>query len=585
MSNAVILVLGMHRSGTSALTRVLNLLGISLGSELLRPQDDNSKGFWEHSRAVDIHEKLLRALGRNWHDVREMPVGWLEHPAAVLAVEEISALLNEELQVSGMWAVKDPRMCRLAPLWLRALQQQGRQARAVLVVRDPREVALSLHKRDGWTIGHSYLMWIQHFMEAFAATSDIPRAMVSYTQLLDDWRAVMQRVGEALAIDWPVTLDEAASEIDAFITPGDRHQRADRGERIPELDGAPLPPFLQMAYDQAQAVVKGRADWAVLEEEKRTYDAGLSIFSLPVRDIVEERNRIELVAIERMDNINGLLVAKENAEAREAELRQQVEKHAELADLLKHSAAEAAELVDKNLHLRAARDSFEASELALREHMETQRSLVEQLAREVNASGLRETQLRNDLDRLHALYDEEVSEVGRLQSRERALALACEQQRGCIEQLQLDQRELETIRESMKREREFIERAFGASEKIEADLRSQLLRYDSSQAVAVNQNELMGQAISIAERGRLEAEQKLVFVEGRCQQLEDDLHSVQKDLLVRDSQMVDLSNLKDELKSEQLRLEECLREFLQEKDKVASGGLRRSVAALFERKR
>ena len=66
-----ILILGMHRSGTSALTRVLNLCGVDLGTRLIPPAaGNNENGFWEHVDAVDMHERLLLQLGRSWSDAR-----------------------------------------------------------------------------------------------------------------------------------------------------------------------------------------------------------------------------------------------------------------------------------------------------------------------------------------------------------------------------------------------------------------------------------------------------------------------------------------------------------------------------------
>ena len=69
-----IIVLGMHRTGTSALTRVLNLLGAELGSDLLAAQPDNETGIWEHRPIMEIHERILGALDSDWHDVRPLPV-------------------------------------------------------------------------------------------------------------------------------------------------------------------------------------------------------------------------------------------------------------------------------------------------------------------------------------------------------------------------------------------------------------------------------------------------------------------------------------------------------------------------------
>ncbi|HJP99138.1 MAG TPA: hypothetical protein VJ862_11295, partial [Rhodanobacteraceae bacterium] len=78
----VILVLGMHRSGTSAVTRCLNLLGAEVGSKLLPPAEDNRSGFWEHAEVVAVHEELLGDLDRVWHDGRALPEGWLLSAAA-----------------------------------------------------------------------------------------------------------------------------------------------------------------------------------------------------------------------------------------------------------------------------------------------------------------------------------------------------------------------------------------------------------------------------------------------------------------------------------------------------------------------
>ena len=93
-----LLVLGMHRSGTSAVTRVLNLLGAHLGSELLATKADNKRGFWEHAEVVAVHERLLTALGRAWHDTRELPYGWLDSIAGRKARGEIIALIRRDME-------------------------------------------------------------------------------------------------------------------------------------------------------------------------------------------------------------------------------------------------------------------------------------------------------------------------------------------------------------------------------------------------------------------------------------------------------------------------------------------------------
>jgi len=198
--DTAVMVLGMHRSGTSVATRVLSLLGADLGENLLPPQEDNKKGFWEHVEAVDIHERFLASIGRTWHDVRELPRGWLDTPAALLALDEIAGLIRREFAGRRLWAVKDPRMCRLVPLWLTALQSLGIRATALVVVRDPIEVADSLLARDGWSRGHSYVLWTRHLAEALLATTGIPRAILSYGDLLNHWRPCMTRVVSSMCV-------------------------------------------------------------------------------------------------------------------------------------------------------------------------------------------------------------------------------------------------------------------------------------------------------------------------------------------------------------------------------------------------
>jgi hypothetical protein len=303
-----ILMLGMHRSGTSAATRIVNLLGANLGSDLLSPQADNQQGFWEHTKAVEIHEELLSALGRTWHDVREMPVGWLDHPASQHAVDRVVELIRTDLGTGPLWAVKDPRMCRLLPIWLWALREFGVRPAALIVVRDPREVARSLHVRDGWSYAHSYHMWSQHFLEAVRMTEGLDRAIVSYDDLMSDWVAAMTRVGANLRVQWPRSIDEARTDIEQFINPGDRHHHAAKSDQE-MVAGTVPPPTLMELYDLSRAVASGKASWSEVLPINARYLEATSIYGQQVGELVEKHNDVLRVALERMDHINGLRAA------------------------------------------------------------------------------------------------------------------------------------------------------------------------------------------------------------------------------------------------------------------------------------
>ena len=73
-----IFVIGMHRSGTSALTRVLNLLCADVGRRLMSPHPEHPTGFWEHLDLVTLNDRVLRGLGSKWDAVWDLPPRWQE---------------------------------------------------------------------------------------------------------------------------------------------------------------------------------------------------------------------------------------------------------------------------------------------------------------------------------------------------------------------------------------------------------------------------------------------------------------------------------------------------------------------------
>lgn len=233
-----ILILGMHRSGTSALTRVLNLCGVDLGTRLMPPaQDNNDSGFWEHVDAVDAHERLLFQFGRSWSDARALPDGWLESEAAAAAAQRIAALVADEFAGSRLWAVKDPRLCRFVPLWIKVLDEAGVRVKLVYALRHPDEVIASLVRRDGVSAHENGLLLLTHFFEAALAGVGQPRCVMTYQSLLDDWRGCVERIARELELE--LDLDSRAAEIEEFLDHGARnhHAQDDEAELRESLNG------------------------------------------------------------------------------------------------------------------------------------------------------------------------------------------------------------------------------------------------------------------------------------------------------------------------------------------------------------
>lgn len=281
-SHHAILVLGMHRSGTSAVARVINLLGADLGSDLLPPAEDNTLGFWEHRGVVEIHEELLHALGSSWYDVQPLPACWLSTQAATIARSKLVDTLHRDFSNAPLWAVKDPRLCRFLPLWQLVLDDLNVRAHAVFVVRHPDEVGQSLLTRDGIPLAHTRLLWLQYLVEAEEASRDFSRVVISYDDLLHDWRGCVQRMGNELLLQWPVSISEAQLSVEQFLNPGERHHKLDG------KSATPLPELAQQAYQGFIAKANGVEGWDRIRKISELYSVNAGIF-LGEIGILEDR--------------------------------------------------------------------------------------------------------------------------------------------------------------------------------------------------------------------------------------------------------------------------------------------------------
>lgn len=226
-----ILVLGMHRSGTSALTRVLSLMGAALPKNILGANESNEKGHWEPARLIEYHDQLLAELGSSWDDWRPLGLDGLPATRRNQFLSDIQGILATEYDDSPLIVLKEPRICRFAPLFLEALDEAGFETRVILPIRNPLEVAASLEKRTGlWSAERSrtyaILLWLRHVLDAEAATRNRPRTFVSYNDLLDDWRSTLEALTRRLAITWPKTGDEIAPSVQSFLTIDGRRNRS-----------------------------------------------------------------------------------------------------------------------------------------------------------------------------------------------------------------------------------------------------------------------------------------------------------------------------------------------------------------------
>ncbi|WP_127754085.1 sulfotransferase [Devosia sp. 1566] len=179
-----ILVLGMHRSGTSALTRILNLLGAQLPTNLLGAQLGNDAGHWEPRKLLALHDELLEAAGSRWDDLGPLDLSRLGLRRLDEFKTRVKTLLLEEYGNAPVFIVKDPRICRFVPFFIELLSEMDVSVRIALTLRNPLSVAASLVHRNGFSEGFASLLWLRHQLDAEAHSRSFKPFHVEFEQLL-----------------------------------------------------------------------------------------------------------------------------------------------------------------------------------------------------------------------------------------------------------------------------------------------------------------------------------------------------------------------------------------------------------------
>jgi hypothetical protein len=217
------LVLGMHRSGTSATTQLLAAAGAQLPEHVMPGDEHNAKGYFEPWKIALLNDERLRAAGSAWDDPFAFPFRPLPRGDERQWLSRAAELFDAEYRYARYPLLKDPRVSVLAPLWRTVLEDLGLAMRAVIPVRHPLAVAGSLARRDNFTPEKSLLIWTSYMLAAEAYTRDLPRAFVSYDGLLSDWRAEVAKIESAHGAPLPRLSARSALEIDAFLSPELRH--------------------------------------------------------------------------------------------------------------------------------------------------------------------------------------------------------------------------------------------------------------------------------------------------------------------------------------------------------------------------
>lgn len=247
LHNRAVCILGMHRSGTSAIARAVNLLGVYLGEpgNLIPPDENiNPKGYWEHRIINKIHENILNALSRTWNDIFPMPDEWLTLPQIQPYRRELLDLIEREFAGHPIWGWKEPRTCLFVPLWKEILAESNVDVSYVIVLRNPIDIAKSLQKRDSISLGESLILWLQYTLSALLHTRNDKKIIIFYDNLLQNWKDCLNRICESFDIPWPNDQSRLKDEMETFLDLSLRHSSS----TLEEFENLELPNSITESY-------------------------------------------------------------------------------------------------------------------------------------------------------------------------------------------------------------------------------------------------------------------------------------------------------------------------------------------------
>jgi hypothetical protein len=529
MTRRALLVVGMHRSGTSLTAALLCMAGVDAPAQLMGPNESNETGYWESWPFYHLNEEVLGVLGSSWDSTLTLPGRFWESPGLAPFKERFADMLRVEYGDSALFCVKDPRVSRLLPLWEPVLRSQGIEPSYLITVRNPIEVAQSLKRRDGFHRSKSYVLWLRHILEAERNTRGRRRVFVTYDQLMHDWRGVLQRASDALLVPWPRRLSEIDVRFEAIIADRLRHHSV-AAEDIDARDEIPV--WVKRAYLAALSAATDNEEaqlstFDAIRAELDTADTAFEPLTVTQRILCTEleaqasaaraeadalRGETETLSCELKLERDGLGERLQAESLQAAAARAETEAQRVEVEALRTRAGALQSEIDTSRSQADAdrreadslRGQIAAKETALEAmHAELGTVRAELEAREAELSQI-VTALRADLERTRAELDAQRTETGTLRNQAGALSSDAAAARAALEQARMELEDSKAQSEVMRQEAASLRGETAATktelEGARAQLASAGLAADGARAeIAALQDELASLHAQFAE--------------------------------------------------------------------------------------
>jgi hypothetical protein len=425
----IVVVLGMHRSGTSLCSHILSALGVDMADDIGASRG-NDKGHWERWEIVEFHDRILALLDRAYygafHDF-PLPAAWWADPRIGSIRREIMTFLEGRM-TKQLFGFKDPRTLRLFPLWYQIFDDLKLIPKIVYCIRNPTEVARSLNVRDRLDTELGEYRWLVYLADFFRYTKNYEICTLEYEKWFENPRANYDRLKNFLNLRWHQGAGDLDLMLSAIVDPSLRHDSSEH--RIPNQ------PIVRLLYRlatgtahdreqsrQLNAAVTQFLDFQQLQEPFYIRFCELAAVGAKVPKIEKERDEHATALTATREQVNAvearLVEAQKEAKARSAELaavarerdehataltatREQVNAvEARLVEAQKEGEASRAELAsvirERDEQVAAAREQLRTAEARL---VEASSEIAAQLAQLALARKVNEelsAALREDL--------------------------------------------------------------------------------------------------------------------------------------------------------------------------------------------
>lgn len=492
MQRHLLFVLGMHRSGTSALTGALAKSGAFPGTQLMPATADNREGYWECAPVVRLNEELLKRLGARWDSVAPLPAGWTGLPAVEALHVDAARIVAAEFGDSKYAVLKDPRLCRLLPFWRHVLGEAGFTLSCVLMVRRPMEVAASLARRDQFAPEKSLAMWYAHLVDAERDSRGLPRAMISYDALLADVAATLTRVCEDASFPLKPSAAQKKAAADA-VQPDLKRQHHETPKRAArESLASGLDAALDSGYTKLADLAAGKDPQTAMTALVAAARPALAVAMPPW--LAQELEATQAAARERATEVDN---ARRSMEALEANIEAARAAHGERDEIEAALRARSDELALTRDDLAAVRESLRAEIAAMG----------------TSGIGTVERELRDTIARQQQELGDERATIARLAEQIDFARLGAQNQEQQIEQAR---DHVNTLLGQI----ELARQAHASRDSLEAELQENLDATHQELSV-------LGAEFNAMRLERDELERKLV-------QLAPDTEALKRDLAIRD---------------------------------------------------